>query len=145
MNADGKDGLGERIAYARGMERHVGALNAITGRIIAGAYTVSNALGPGFLEKVYENALVHELGKAGLLVFQQQPIPVRYDGVLVGDYVADLLVEREVLVELKSVRILDPTHLAQCLNYLKATRLRVCLLLNFGTSRVTVKRIVDHF
>jgi GxxExxY protein len=115
-------------------------LNEITQQIIGAAFKVSNALGCGYLEKVYENALAHELRKAGLKVAQQHPIPVHYDGVLVGDFYADLLVEEEVLVELKAVRTFDPVHEAQCLNYLKGTGLQVCLLMNFGKPRVEVKR-----
>ena len=99
-------------------------LNDITERVIGCAYVVANTLGHGFLEKVYENALAHELRKAGLAVMQQSSIKIRYDGIVVGDYVADLLVEGAVLVELKAVRILDGVHVAQCLNYLKATGLQ---------------------
>lgn len=120
-------------------------LNQITEQIIGCAYTVSNQLGCGFLEKVYENALAHELHKVGLKVVQQQSIKVNYDGVVVGDYVADLLVEGCVMVELKAVKALDDVHLAQCLNYLKATGLQVCLLINFGNPKVEVRRVVLHF
>ncbi|MDD4891947.1 MAG: GxxExxY protein [Phycisphaerae bacterium] len=116
-------------------------LNSITEAIIGCAFRVSNALGIGFLEKVYENAMVHELQKAGLNVQQQAPIKVIYDGVIVGEYVADLIVEGRILVELKVVRVLDEIHMAQCLNYLKATGIRLCLLMNFNESRVAVKRI----
>jgi GxxExxY protein len=115
-------------------------LNEITQQIIGAAFKVSNALGCGFLEKVYENALAHELRKSGLMVAQQHPIPVYYDAVLVGDFYADLLVEGEVLVELKAVKAFDPVHEAQCLNYLKGTGLHLCLLMNFGKPRVEVKR-----
>jgi len=113
----------------------------LTEKVIACAFTVSNTLGCGFLEKVYENALAHELRKAGMGVRQQYPIRVTYDGVIVGDYAADLLVEERVLIELKAVRALDNVHLAQCLNYLKATSLRICLLMNFGRPRIEVRRI----
>jgi GxxExxY protein len=116
-------------------------LNSITEKIIGCAYTVSNVLGIGFLEKVFENAIVHELRKAGLQVSQHQPIQVKYDGVIVGEYLADLFVEDCVLVELKAVKTFDDTHQAQCINYLKATGIRLCLLLNFGTSRLGIKRI----
>ena len=117
----------------------------LTEKIIGCAFAVSNGLGCGFLEKVYENALAHELRKAGLRVRQQWPIRVRYDAEIVGDYAADLLVEDSVLLELKAVKQLDDVHLAQCLNYLKATGLRLCLLLNFGKPKVEVKRIVNSF
>jgi GxxExxY protein len=101
-------------------------------------------LGSGFVEKVYENALAHELRKDGLKTTQQSPIEVVYDGVLVGEFLADILVEDVVIVELKVVRAFDNAHLAQGLNYLKATGLNVCLLFNFGTQRVQVRRIVNR-
>ncbi|MEQ8209774.1 MAG: GxxExxY protein [Lacipirellulaceae bacterium] len=115
--------------------------NEITEKIIGSAFTVSNTLGIGFLEKVYENALRHEITKQGLLVQQQVPIKIGYDGVVVGDYIADLLVESHVLVELKVAKALDDIHLAQCLNYLKGTGLKLALLINFGNTRVEVKRV----
>jgi GxxExxY protein len=95
----------------------------------------------GFLEKIYEDALAHELRKIGLRVTQQHPVQVEYDRVLVGEYFADLLVEDCIVVELKAVKVLDKAHWVQCLNYLKATALRLCLLLNFGKPRVEIKRI----
>ncbi len=106
---------------------------------------VSNSLGCGFLEKVYENALSHELSKHGFRIQQQWPIDVRYDGVVVGQYVADLLVDDEVLLEIKAIKCFDDIHLAQCMNYLKATGKTICLLLNFGPTRVEIKRIVNNF
>lgn len=120
-------------------------LDGITERVIGCAYTVSNTLGAGFLEKVYENALSHEVCKAGLKTELQKRLIVMYDGVLVGDYVADMLVEELVLVEIKTVKALDNVHVAQCMNYLKATDLRVCLLINFGCPRVDVRRVVNNF
>jgi GxxExxY protein len=119
-------------------------LNEITERVIGCAYTVINTLGHGFLEKVYENALAYELRRCGLVVEQQTSIKVMYDRVVVGDYVADLLVAGQVLVELKTARILDDMHVAQCLNYLKATGIKVCLLLNFGAPKVQIRRIVNQ-
>jgi len=129
-----------------GVNRSASAANsyghdALTEKIIGCAYTVLNTLGCGFLEKVYENALAHEMRKAGLAVQQQVVITVRYDGVVVGDYAADVIVEGKVLVELKAVKAFDDVHLAQCLNYLKATGLDTCLLLNFGGTRLGIKRI----
>ncbi|MFG0243678.1 MAG: GxxExxY protein [Phycisphaerales bacterium JB054] len=121
-------------------EDHEGGLNKLTEGVIGAAYAVHNALGFGFLEKVYENSLAHELRKRGFVVEQQVGCPVRYDGRVVGEYVSDLVVEGRVLVELKAIRELDDAHLAQCLNYLAATGLPLCLLINFGR-RVTVKRI----
>jgi GxxExxY protein len=120
-------------------------LDQITEKIIGCAHQVSNALGTGFLEKVYENALAIELRQAGLQVIQQQRIEVRYRDVLVGDFVADLFVNGAVIVEIKAVKALDDIHTAQCLNYLKATALHVCLLINFGTSKATVRRVVNGF
>ena len=120
-------------------------INGITERVIGCAFTVSNMLGSGFIEKVYENALAHELRKAGLDIGQQHHIQVQYDGVIVGDFVADLLVEEKVLVELKAVKGLQELHTAQALNYLKATGLEACLLLNFGRPKLEIKRLVHHF
>jgi GxxExxY protein len=116
----------------------------LTERIIGAAMKVHNSLGAGFLEKVYENAVVHELGKMGLTVEQQKRIPVFYDGVCVGDYVADLVVEAKVLVELKAVAGLTEEFTAICLNYLRCAELGVCLLLNFGKPRLQVKRLVGE-
>jgi GxxExxY protein len=117
-------------------------INELTERIIGCAFAVANTLGAGFLEKVYENALAHELRKSGLAAEQQQGIEVVYDGVLVGHYVADLVVGGSVIVEVKAVKTFDEIHYAQCLNYLKATRMKVCLLINFGSSRVQIKRFI---
>jgi GxxExxY protein len=111
-------------------------------RIIGCALTVLHALGTGFLEKVSENALLHELRKAGLAVSQQHRTVVRYDGIVVGEYAVDLLVEHIVLVESKVAKAIDETHRAHCLNYLKVTGLHLCLLLNFGKPRIEIKRIV---
>jgi GxxExxY protein len=116
-------------------------VNAITEKIIGYTYRVSNSLGIGFMEKVYENALAHDLITSGLRTIQQAPIKVLYDGIIVGDYFADLLVEDQVLVELKAVSMLKDEHVAQSLNYLRATGLEICLLINFGTSKVQIKRL----
>jgi GxxExxY protein len=118
-------------------------LNKISETVIGCAITVSNRLGVGFLEKVYENALAHELRKAGLCVEQQHNVSVRYDNVVAGTYAADLLVENGVLVELKAVTALNTVHRAQCINYLKASRLWLCLLLKFGNPKLEIKRIVN--
>ncbi|MBI4735145.1 MAG: GxxExxY protein [candidate division NC10 bacterium] len=127
------------------MDANSRRLDEISNRVIGAALTVSNTLGVGFLEKVYENALAHELRKAGLTVEQQMAIQVEYDGVLVGDYVADILVEGDLLVELKAVKALDEIHMAQCMNYLKATGRRLCMLLNFGNTKLQIKRVVRNF
>ena len=123
-------------------DKHRWETNLVTEAIIGAAYQVSNTLGNGFLEKVYENALAIEIRKSNLQVAQQHPISVQYSGVVVGEFVADLLVQDEVLVELKAVKALDEIHLAQCLNYLKATGRRVCLLINFGNPKVEIKRVM---
>lgn len=115
--------------------------NRLTEQVIGCAYRVSNTLGVGFLEKVYENALAIEIAKAGLRVEQQKALNVHYDGRVVGEYIADLLVEGELLLELKAVKSLEDVHVAQCINYLKAAGFPMCLLLNFGTARVQVRRI----
>jgi GxxExxY protein len=114
-------------------------MNQVTEHIIGAAFKVANGLGCGFLEKVYENALTHELRKLGFDVKQQHPIPVLYDGVVVGDFVADLIVNECIIVELKAIRTLDEFHSAQCINYLSATKLPICLLLNFS-KKVQIKR-----
>jgi GxxExxY protein len=117
-------------------------INLLSKRIIGCALTVLHSLGCGFLEKVYENALAYELRKSGLAVAQQHPMVVRYDGIVVGEYSVDLLVEGIILVELKVTKAINDFHRAQCLNYLKATGLHLCMLLNFGKPRLEIKRIV---
>ncbi len=117
------------------------SLNKLSEKVIGCAFSVSNILGAGFLEKVYENALAYELRKANLKVEQQKPINVFYDGVIVGEYIADLLIEDCLLIELKTVEKFNESHFAQSLNYLKATKLPLCLLLNFGNPKVEIKRI----
>jgi GxxExxY protein len=122
----------------------IDSFNALTEKIIGSAFTVSNQLGAGFLEKVYENALRIELGRAGIRALQQHPVAVRYRNECVGEYFADLLVEQSVIVEVKAVKALDDVHLAQCLNYLKATDLSYCLLLNFAKPRMEMKRVIRN-
>jgi GxxExxY protein len=116
-------------------------VNRLSECVIGCAFRVINTLGSGFLEKVHENALAHEVRKAGLAVAQQRGIIVEYDGIAVGEYAVDLLAEGTILVELKAIKALDSAHTAQCLNYLKATGLQLCLLLNFGKSRLEIQRI----
>jgi GxxExxY protein len=111
----------------------------ITSVIINAFFLVYNTLGYGFLEKVYENALLHELRKRGLRVEQQVSIKVYYDGVIVGEYFADLFVEGKVIIELKAAVAISDAHKAQLLNYLKATGIEVGLILNFGPE-ATFKR-----
>jgi GxxExxY protein len=116
-------------------------INQITEKIIGCSYAVSNTLGCGFLEKVYENALAHELRKAQFKVLQQHEIEVYYDGIIVGKYIADLFIEDCVIVEVKAISNLDESQKAQCLNYLKATKLKIGLLINFGKPRIEIKRV----
>lgn len=120
-------------------------LNEITEKVIGCAYTVANTLGAGFLEKVYQRALRLELQAAGLNIEFEKSIPVLYRGEVVGDYVADLLVEGLVILELKTVKEFDDIHKAQCINYLKATGLKICLLINFAKPKIEIKRIVRQF
>ena len=120
-------------------------LNTLSEQIIGCAYTVGNNLGYGFLEKVYENALAHELNKLDIPFARQQPIRVHYDGIIVGEYVADLIVDNQIIIELKAVKNFENIHFSQCLNYLKATGKKLGLLINFNQSRVEVKRIVNDF
>jgi GxxExxY protein len=112
----------------------------LTEKIIGCAMKVHSALGPGFLESVYAKALAHELVKAGLKVECEKLITVRYDGVVVGEFSADKLVEGKVLVEEKSVQTLISAHEVQLVNYLTATSIEIGLLLNFGSQRLEYKR-----
>ena len=119
-------------------------LDEITEKIIGCAYEVANTLGSGFVEKVYENSLFHQLLKSGLSVKQQYQMAVYYDNVLVGEFFADLLIEEKVLLELKAVRQLDDVHTAQVMNYLKASGLPICLLINFGRPKIEIRRFVPY-
>jgi GxxExxY protein len=119
------------------------ALTKITEQVIGCAYKVTNVLVVGFLEKVYENALVHELRNCEVSTEQQRPVDVWYDGVVVGVYVTDILVAGNVVIEIKSVASLSEVHAAQALNYLRATGLPIALLINFGRSRIEIKRIAN--
>jgi len=119
--------------------------DSLTETIIGCAYKVGSALGYGYLEKVYENSLVIELMASGLKTSQQQSVKVCYEGQVVGDYFVDLMVEDEIVIELKAGKALDESHLAQCLNYLKATQKSLGMLINFGEKKVTVKRVVNGF
>lgn len=116
----------------------------ITGNVIKAFYSVYNDLGYGFLEKVYENSLCVELRSLGLSVEQQKPISVYYKGSMVGEYFADLVVNDLLIVELKSVEALAHAHEAQLINYLKAPRYEVGLLLNFGKRAEYKRKIFDN-
>jgi GxxExxY protein len=114
-------------------------IDELTQKIIGCAYTVHNKLGPGFLEKVYENALRIELEKAGLRIKQQEPISVFYDGHIVGEYYADLWIDERIVVELEAALALAKEHEVQLVNYLTATAVNDGLLINFGPS-VQIRR-----
>lgn len=116
-------------------------MGELTAKIIEAAFEVGNELGPGFLESVYERAFAIALRQKGLRVQTQVGLEVRFRGQVAGEFVADIVVEGKVIVELKAVRELAPEHQAQVINYLKATGFEVGLLFNFANSRVEVKRL----
>ena len=117
----------------------------LTENIIKAAYAVHNTLGYGFLEKVYQNALVIELAKRGIKADSEKPIKVFYEGQIVGDYVCDLIVDDKVILELKAVKELNDIHEVQLVNYLKATGVEVGLLINFGPSVKIKRKVFDNF
>jgi GxxExxY protein len=114
----------------------------ITDVVLRSYYHVYNTLGYGFLEKVYENALSATLSGEGIHALQQVPIDVHFEGRVVGSYFADLLVAKSVIVEVKAAEALCKAHVAQTLNYLKATDVEVALLLNFGAENPEFQRLV---
>jgi GxxExxY protein len=119
--------------------------DSLTEQVLGAVFEVSNTLGAGFLEKVYERALLRELALRGIRATSQASLKVTYKGYSVGEYFADILVEGALVVELKCVDHLTHEHTAQCLNYLKASGRTVCLLINFQTSKVDWRRIVNGF
>ncbi len=114
----------------------------LSGRILGAAFEVHKELGPGFLERVYEAALLIELGQSGIEAKAQAEIAVTYKGQIVGTYFADILVVSKVICEVKAVQALSSAHEAQLLHYLKATGIKLGLLLNFGADRLQFKRLV---
>jgi len=116
----------------------------LTEQVISAIYDVSNVLGAGFLEKVYEKALVRELALRGLKAETQVRFAVNYKGQGVGEYVADIVVEDELVLELKCVDQFSNEHMAQCINYLKSSGKKVALLVNFQKPKVQLKRIVNN-
>jgi len=116
----------------------------ITGLILKAFFKVYNALGYGFLEKVYENAMLIELRKLGLECSNQLPVEVYYENQIVGDYKADILVEELVIVELKAIETLATIHETILVNYLKGTELEVGLLLNFGPKPQYKRRVLTN-
>ena len=121
------------------------SFDSLTERVLGAVFEVSNTLGAGFLEKVYERALLRELGLRGIQVTTQASFAVTYKGESVGEYIADILVEDVLVIELKCVERLCNEHTAQCLNYLRASGRTLCLLVNFQKPKVEWKRIVLGF
>ena len=117
----------------------------LTEKIIGVFYKVYNNLGYGFLEKVYENAMMLDFSKENIPAVSQYPIKVLYEGEIVGEYFADILVDNKVIVEIKAVRNLASENEAQLLNYLKATDKEVGLLLNFGPEPEIKRKVFDNF
>ncbi len=114
----------------------------LTGAILQAAFAVHNTLGAGFLERVYSNALALELETHGLNYGQNEQLQIKYRGSVVGDYIADMIVEGRVILELKACASLDPSHSAQLMNYLRATKIRVGLLIDFGRLKLEYRRFV---
>ena len=125
-----------------GMNTDVAERDKLTRSIIGCVFAVANGLGVGFLEKVYENALVMKLRDVGLGIVLQCALDVRFEGHVVGSYIVDIVVESAVIVELIAVHALSSVHVAQCLNLLKASGMPICLLLNFGTPRLEIRRLM---
>src|SRR4051812_10644045 len=123
----------------------LGCPDSLTEHVLAAIFDVSNTLGAGFLEKVYERALLRELALRGISAIAQASFAVVYKGQSVGEYFADILVEDVLVIELKCVERLASEHTAQCLNYLRASGRNVCLLVNFQKPKVEWKRVVLGF
>ncbi len=114
-----------------------------TEKIIGAAYKVHNTLGSGFLEKVYQNSLAIELKALDISYYIEKPIKVHYNGEIVGDYIADIIVDGKVIVEIKAIKELSSIHEVQLVNYLKATGIEVGLVINFGKSVQIKRRVMD--
>jgi GxxExxY protein len=121
------------------------SLDSLSERVLGAVFEVSNTLGAGFLESVYRRALIRELSLRGIRATGEAALTVMYKGQSVGDYSADILVEDVLVVELKCAEHFAKEHIAQCLNYLRATGLTLCLLVNFQKAKVEWKRIVLGF
>ena len=117
-------------------------LNTLSEKVLGAVFEVSNTLGAGFLEKVYQRALLRELSLRGIRATAEASFAITYKGHSVGKYYADLLVEDELVIELKCAERLANEHMAQCLNYLRASGLTICLLVNFQKPKVEWRRIV---
>ena len=125
------------------MKKDKAYYDSIAAVIISCAYKIGQTLGSGFLEKVYENSMTIELDEADLKVEKQKQIQVFYRDQLVGEYFADMVVEDDIIVELKALKSLDAVHFAQCQNYLKATGKKLGIVINFGSEKVAVRRVVN--
>jgi GxxExxY protein len=137
MNMDTQD---EQDEKREGILKH----QAITRVVIGCAFEVINELGAGFVESVYERALLVALRQKGVAAISQHPIKVMFRGVCVGEFVADIFVEQKVIVELKAVKAVAPEHQAQVINYLNATGIEVGLLINFGNPKLEYKRFTRN-
>ena len=131
MNTDSKSASGTHLIEGERTEKILGA-----------SFKVLNTLGAGFLEKVYENALCLELRRSGMAVENQKAIHISYEGAIVGDYQADIVVDGKVIVECKEASGLASVHEAQLINYLKATGIHVGLLINFSRPKLQYRRLV---
>ena len=120
-------------------------MNELTEQVLGAVFEVSNTLGTGFLEKVYHRALLHELRLRGVRTASEVSFSIKYKGQVVGQYYADILVEDALVLELKCADRLSNEHTAQCINYLKASGLTLCLLINFQNPKVEWKRVVRGF
>ena len=116
----------------------------LTAKIIDCSYKVHRKLGVGFLESVYQNALMIELAKSGVQAEREKRILVDYDGQVIGDFIADIVVEEKVILELKAVKQVHPVHETQLVNYLKATNMEVGLIINFGEQVEIKRKVLDH-
>ncbi len=114
----------------------------LTESVLDAVFEVANTLGPGFLEKVYERALLHELRLRGIPAIWQVPYSVMFKDYCCGQYLADIIVQKRLMIELKCAECLTSEHMAQCLNYLRASGLSLCLLINFQKPKVEWRRIV---
>ncbi|MGD8353146.1 MAG: GxxExxY protein [Pseudomonadota bacterium] len=120
-------------------------LGDLTSRILRVCFDVSNELGRGYLESVYEKSLIFALREEGLECESQTPIQVRFRGQIVGEFLADIVIEKNVLLELKAVKNIAPEHIAQVLNYLKASGIPVGMLVNFGNTKLEYRRFNNYF
>lgn len=116
----------------------------LTSKIIECAFKVHKNLGFGFLESIYRNALMIELSKTGLQAEMEKRIQVHYDGQIIGDFIADVIVENKIILELKCIKQINPVHEAQLVNYLKATGIEVGLIINFGEQVEIKRKVLDR-